>query len=148
MRENLDRRKFKMTKKLFTERDIQILSNNPYIKSVSQKGITYTDEFKRIFIEENEKGKLPRNIVEECGFDIDMIGMKRIMSSGSRWRAAYRKNGVFGLRDTRQNAGRTLERELTLEEKYARLEAERNLLKAENELLKKIKLMEGRMRRK
>ncbi|WOA63392.1 IS3 family transposase [Bacillus mycoides] len=128
-----------MTKKLFTERDIQILSNNPYIKSVSQKGITYTDEFKRIFIEENEKGKLPRNIFEECGFDIDMIGMKRIMSSGSRWRAAYRKNGVFGLRDTRQNAGRTLERELTLEEKYARLEAERNLLKAENELLKKIK---------
>ncbi|EJQ37369.1 hypothetical protein IEE_05301 [Bacillus cereus BAG5X1-1] len=138
-----------MTKKLFTEREIQILSSNPYVKSVSQKGITYTEEFKRIFIEENEKGKLPRNIFEECGFDIDVIGMKRVMSSGSRWRAAYRKNGVFGLRDTRtENAGRTLERELTLEEKYARLEAERSLLKAENELLKKIKLMEGRMRRK
>ncbi|AGE78739.1 putative transposase [Bacillus thuringiensis serovar kurstaki str. HD73] len=120
-----------------------------YVKSVSQKGITYTEEFKHIFIEENEKGKLPRNIFEECGFDIDMIGMKRVMSSGSRWRAAYRKNGVLGLRDTRiESAGRTLERELTLEEKYARLEAERNLLKAENELLKKIKLMEGRMRRK
>ncbi len=44
-----------------------------------------------IFIEENEKGKLPRNIFEECGFDIDMIGMKRVMSSGSRWRASYRK---------------------------------------------------------
>lgn len=127
----------KMTKKLFTEREIQILSNNLYVKSVSQKGITYTEEFKHIFIEENEKGKLPRNIFEECGFDIDMIGMKRVMSSGSRWRAAYRKNGVLGLRDTRiENAGRTLERELTLEEKYARLEAERNLLKAENELLK------------
>ncbi|PYE87483.1 hypothetical protein ATL10_10712 [Bacillus sp. 196mf] len=54
------------------------------------------------------------------------------MSSGNRWRAAYRKNGVLGLRDTRiENAGRTLEKELTLEEKYARLEAERNLLKAE-----------------
>lgn len=58
------------------------------------------------------------------------------------------ENGVLGLRDTRiENAGRTLERELTLEEKYARLEAERNLLKAENELLK-IKLMEGRVKRK
>ncbi|WP_320546237.1 HTH domain-containing protein, partial [Bacillus mycoides] len=57
-----------MTKKLFTERDIQILSNNPYIKSVSQKGITYTDEFKRIFIEENEQGKLPRNRLETCGY--------------------------------------------------------------------------------
>ncbi|WP_410991191.1 IS3 family transposase [Bacillus cereus] len=128
----------KMTKKLFTEREIQILSNNLYVKSVSQKGITYTEKFKHIFIEENEKGKLPRNIFEECGFDIDMIGMKRVMSSGSRWRAAYRKNGVLGLRDTHiENAGRTLERALTLEEKDARLEAERNLLKAENELPKK-----------
>ncbi len=90
-----------------------------------------------IFIEENEKGKLPQNIFEECGFDIDMIGMKRVMSSGNRSRAAYRKNGVLGLRDTRiENAGRTLEKELTLEEKYARLEAERNLLKAEVSLPK------------
>lgn len=48
-----------MTKKLFTEREIQILSRNPYVKYVSQKGITYTDEFKHIFIKENEKGKLP-----------------------------------------------------------------------------------------
>ena len=59
------------------------------------------------------------------------------------------ENGVFGLRDTRkENWERKLERELTLEEKYARLEAERNLLKAENELLKKIKFMEGRMGKK
>ncbi|MGR5910317.1 hypothetical protein ACT7C4_18825 [Bacillus pacificus] len=60
------------------------------------------------------------------------------MSSGNRWRTSYKQNGVWGLRDTRkENSGRKSERELTLEEKYARLEAERNLLKAENELLKK-----------
>ena len=52
-----------MSKKLFTEKEIQILSKNPYVKSVSEKGITYTDEFKRIFIEENEKRKITtRNI--------------------------------------------------------------------------------------
>lgn len=138
-----------MTKKLFTEKEIQTLSKNPYVKSVSQKGITYTDEFKRVFIEENEKGKYPRDIFEECGFDIDVIGIQRVVSSGNRWRTAYKENGVFGLRDTRkEHSGRALERQLTLEEKYARLEAERNLLKAENELLKKIKLMEGRMGKK
>ncbi|ANC17878.1 tranposase [Bacillus cereus] len=138
-----------MTKKLFTEKEVQILSKNRYVKSVSQKGITYTDEFKRIFIEENEQGKPPRIIFEECGFDIDIIGLQRIVSSGNRWRTSYKQNGVFGLRDTRkENSGRKSERELTLEEKYARLEAERNLLKAENELLKKIKLMEGRMGKK
>ncbi len=138
-----------MTKKLFAEKEVQILSKNRYVKSVSQKGITYTDEFKRIFIEENEQGKPPRIIFEECGFDIDIIGLQRIVSSGNRWRTSYKQNGVFGLRDTRkENSGRKSERELTLEEKYARLEAERNLLKAENELLKKIKLMEGRMGKK
>ncbi len=65
-----------MTKNLFTESGIQILSNNLHVKYGSQKDITYTEEFMHIFIEENGKGKLPRNIFEECGFDIDMIGMK------------------------------------------------------------------------
>ena len=41
-----------MSKKHFTEKEIEILSNNPYVKSVSSKGVTYTDEFKRIFIAE------------------------------------------------------------------------------------------------
>ena len=31
-----------MTKKLFTEKEIQTLSKNTYVKSVSEKGITYT----------------------------------------------------------------------------------------------------------
>ncbi len=54
------------------------------MKSVSSKGITYTDEFKRIFIAENEKGKFPRQIFEENGFNIDIIGRKRVQSSGNR----------------------------------------------------------------
>ena len=39
-----------MSKKLFTEQEIIILKQNKYIKKVSSKGITYTDEFKKIFI--------------------------------------------------------------------------------------------------
>ncbi|WP_241657913.1 IS3 family transposase [Anaerobacillus alkaliphilus] len=130
-----------MSKKIFTEREIKLLSGNPYVKSVSSKGITYTDEFKRLFIAENEKGKTPRQIFEENGFDIEIIGMDRVESSGKRWRAAYRENGVTGLRDTRKgNSGRPNDKELSLEEKYARLEAANNLLKAENELFKKDQL--------
>lgn len=133
----------KMSRKLFTEKEIRVLSQNPYVKAVSSKGITYTDEFKQLFINENERGKLPRQIFEECGFDVSIIGMKRIKSSGNRWRTAYQVNGVSGLRDTRaENAGRPREKELTLEERIARLEAQNNLLKAENELLKKIQIAE------
>ncbi|MCM3165190.1 HTH domain-containing protein, partial [Metabacillus litoralis] len=82
-------------------KEIKQLSTNKYVKAVSSKGITYTDEFKRYFIDENEKGKLPRDIFEKSGFDIDIIGMKRVESSGKRWRAAHRENGLLGLRDTR-----------------------------------------------
>ena len=136
-----------MSKKIFTEKEIKQLSNNKYVKSVSSKGITYTDEFKHIFIAENEKGKLPREIFEECGFDIEIIGMDRVYSASKRWREAYKMNGIIGLRDTRaENSGSPRERELSLEEKYARLEAQNNLLKAENELLKKIRFAERRMR--
>lgn len=136
-----------MSDKIFTDKEINLLSKNQYVKSVSIKGITYTDEFKRIFISENKKGKLPRQIFEECGFDVEVIGMKRVKAAGNRWRTAYRENGELGLRDTRSDSsGRPLNRELTLEEKNARLEAEINLLKAENELLKKIRFLEGRMK--
>jgi transposase len=132
-----------MSNKIFTENEIEILSQNRYVMKVSVKGITYTDEFKRIFIAENESGKLPRDIFIAYGFDIDILGMDRVRSSGNRWRAAYRNDGICGLQDTRkQNTGRTNEEELSLEEKYKRLKAENNLLQAENELLKKIDMLE------
>ena len=132
-----------MSKKLFTNEDIEILSKNKYVKKVSEKGITYKDEFKRVFIYENEKGKLPRDIFSECGFDIDMIGIQRIHSSGKRWRSAFRRNGVSQLQDTRKyNTGRPTEKELSLEEKYKKLQFKIKLLEAENELLKKLEMLE------
>lgn len=138
-----------MSKKLFTDREIKNLSNNPYVKSVSSKGITYTDDFKRIFIAESEYGKSPRQIFEENGFDIDIIGIVRVNRAAYRWRASYNESGVIGLRDTRKdNSGRPTKRELSLEEKNARLEAQVQMLRAENELLKKLDMMERGLKRK
>ncbi|MGF6950060.1 hypothetical protein QF028_002565 [Neobacillus sp. B4I6] len=52
-----------MSKKIFTEKEIKLQSANNYVKSVSSKGITYTDQFKRIFIVEKEKGKFAIEIL-------------------------------------------------------------------------------------
>jgi len=135
-----------MSKKLFTNKEINILSKNPNVKSVSPKGITYSDEFKRIFITENKKGKLPRQIFEENGFDVDILGMIRVNRAANRWRTIFNESGVLGLRDTRKgNSGRPTNKELTLEEKNAKLEAQIQLLKAENELLKKLDMLERGM---
>jgi transposase len=137
-----------MSKKVFTEKEIEILSKNPFVHSVSSKGITYSEDFKRHFIAEYDKGKLPREIFEEAGFDVEVIGKKRVQSSSDRWRKAYQEEGILGLRDTRnENSGRPRKNELSLGEKFARLEAQINLLKAENELLKKIRLAERGMKK-
>lgn len=134
-----------MSKKIFTEKEMEFLISNPYVQSVSPKGITYTEEFKRIFITEYDKGKLPKEIFQEYGFDVSLIGAKRVKASSERWRKAYTEHGVLGLQDARKTSpSRPRKKELTLEEKNARLEAQIRLLQAENELLKKIRLAERR----
>jgi len=132
-----------MSKNIFTDKEIAVLSSNPYVKSVSPKGITYSEEFKQYFITEYHKGKLSREIFEEAGFDVNVLGIKRVKSCSSRWRKAYNNTGILGLKDSRsESLGRPRKNELSLEEQNARLEAQINLLKAENELLKKIRLAE------
>ena len=141
--------RIEMTKRFFTEKEQEQLKCNPYVQAVSEKAITYTDEFKRHFIAENDNGKLPRAIFEAAGFDVDLVGLERIASSAKRWRKAYRQAGIEGLQDTRKTkSGRPLERELSMEEKIARLEAKNRLLEAENELLKKLDLLERQMLKK
>lgn len=136
-----------MSKKIFSEEDIKELSKNKYVKKVSQKGITYTNEFKLHFIAEYETGKTSRQIFEEAGFDVDIIGIKRIKSASGRWRKSYRDNGALGLEDTRTlNSGRTLNRELTLEEILAKKDAEIEYLKAELELVKKLEISERQVK--
>ncbi len=138
-----------MTKKILTSHQQKELKMNPYVKAVSDKAITYTDEFKRLFIAQSDAGKLPREIFEEVGFDVEVIGITRVRKAANRWKTAYKKHGISGLEDTRKHSsGRPLERVLSIEEKYARLEAKMRLLEAENELLKKIDLLERQMLKK
>lgn len=136
-----------MSKKIFSYEEVKKLSINKYVKSVSEKGITYTNEFKLHFIAEYEIGKTPRQIFEDAGFDIDAVGIQRIQCASRRWRKSYKDKGVFGLEDTRTlNSGRTLNRELTLEESLAKKDAEIEYLKAELEFLKKLELIERQVK--
>lgn len=136
-----------MTKEYFSEKEVIELLIKPNVKSVSTKAITYTDEFRRLFISESEKGKISREIFEENGFDIKVIGTNRVKKTAYRWRTAYKKSGVLGLDDSRSNtSGRTHKKELTLEVKNVRIEAQVQLLKAENEFLKKLDMIERGLR--
>ncbi|MBU5292971.1 hypothetical protein KQH90_02845 [Anaerosalibacter bizertensis] len=96
-----------MSNKLFSDEEIDVLSKNKYVKSVSKRGITYTDDFKTLFIAEYNKGYLPTQIFIDAGFDVDILCNDRIYSASKWWHKSYRESGELGLRDTRKfNSGR------------------------------------------
>lgn len=137
-----------MSKKTFSKQDIEVLSRNKYVQNVSEKSITYTNEFKIHFIAEYNNGKSSRTIFKEAGFDTNIIGLKRIDCCSSRWRDSYKINGVIGLDDTRRkNSGRPRQRELNKDELIEKQIAEIEYLKAEVELLKKLELHERQVRK-
>lgn len=132
-----------MSKDVFSDEDILKLEKNKYVLRVTKKIITYTFEFKEQFISEYLSGKLPQRIFEEAGFDINVIGPVRIRGAANRWSAAYKKNGIIGLQDTREaNCGRPITRKLTQEEIIERQEAKIKMLEAQVELLKNLEAKE------
>lgn len=132
-----------MSKKTFSEEEQQLLKQNVYVLEVSDMSITYTDDFKIHFVAEYKKGLSSRIVFEEAGFDTELIGESRIRNASLRWRKAYEKNDVMGLRDTRKgNSGRPTSKELTKDDIIKKQQAEIEYLKAELELIKKLELAE------
>lgn len=132
-----------MSKKLFSKAEQVHLSTNKYVTKVSDKAITYSDEFKRLFIDQYMDGKKPREIFEAQGFNVEVLGMKRVEQSADRWKKAYERGGIIGLTDSRkESVGRPLKREMTPEEIIAKQDARIKLLESQLELLKKADMNE------
>ena len=49
-------------------------------------------------------GKTPREIFEANGFDVEILGMKRVEQCADRWKKAYETDGIIGLADSRKEA--------------------------------------------
>jgi hypothetical protein len=135
-----------MSKIRFSEEQVENLKKNPNVKNATELGITYTQGFKEHFIEENERGKLPRVIFEEGGFDPAALGIERIASSGKRWRRATKR--VEGLKDTRKDSsGRPRTRDLTPTQLIAKLKAENEYLKQMLEFRQELARLERQVAR-
>ena len=50
---------------------MKYLNQNPYVKKVSEKSITYQDEFKHLLVLQLDEGKTPRMVSEEAGFEYE-----------------------------------------------------------------------------
>lgn len=131
-----------MSRKLFTEEQQQLLRNNPYVYSVTASRLQLTKEFKELFMTAYNSGDSPRTILENYGFDIGIIGERRIWCISQYIRTEFQKYGEFcegfGPRQHKRISGAPSNKPLTEQEEIQQLRHELDYLKQEMEFLKKI----------
>lgn len=68
-----------MSKILFSDVQVKKLSKNEWIKNITNKAITYTDEFKYKLVKEcKDFKKFPQDVFRECGINPEIVGESRI----------------------------------------------------------------------
>ena len=55
------------------EEEIRTLRKNPYVVDVNERGVSYSKDFKFLFIKEYMQGKKPTAIFKDAGFDVKVI---------------------------------------------------------------------------
>ena len=87
-----------MARGMLSSAEMDVLKKNPYVEDVNRQRILYTYEFKCFFMEQYLAGKRPVDIFRQAGFDVSMLGEKRIERATARWRAMYAANGMEALK--------------------------------------------------
>ena len=129
-----------MSNILFDEEQQKQLRANYWVKSVTEKSISFTEDFKVYFINEYNLGKLPKQIFKDAGFDINMLGDKRIEQCSARYKRQNKR--IEGFHDTRaNNSGRRLGKELSIDEENELLKKQNAKLQQELEFLKKMEYL-------
>lgn len=130
-----------MSKLRFSKEDIDKLKDNPYVLNITEKAITYADEFKEKFIELYNKGVTPTEIFRKCEILPEIIGQKRIDTFSYRVRQKI-KNGKILEDDRKGKSGRPKTRKLTKDEEIQRLKHKVQYQEQQIEFLKKISFVE------
>lgn len=130
-----------MSKRIFTEKEIEYLLKNKHIKRCSERSVMFSKEFKTDAIRLYEQGLTPTEIFGQAELDLSVIGRDRPKGYLRDWRRVVRKKGLEGLSEVRgkNSQGRPKTKNLTVADKIKRLEAEVVYLKAENDFLAKLR---------
>lgn len=125
----------------FAEEQVEKLKLNPNVKNVTRKSITYQDSFKSQFMKAYEAGKIPKQIFREAGFDIEVLGERRIHGASARWKVQAKR--LEGFKDTRKGgSGRPSTKDLSKDEIIRRQKAQIEYLKQERDFLLELERLE------
>ena len=136
-----------MTRKLFSEEEIDELRASPYVESVTSRCVIFTPEFKKkAYAELASKGM--REIFEDYGINTAALGESRIYGFREKLEiVGKRKEGFSNMRKQRKERTNA-SIEDRLERKVKQLEHQLAYAQQEIEFLKKIQLIDMEARKK
>ncbi len=127
---------------------VQKLQKHPYVAKATEWTVSFTPEFKKIAYEEYYSGKSMREIFTDAGFDVEILGTKRLNNFRN---ALFEKaEKEIGFEDGRKNNCRreAQSTEAQMAKRIRELEHRNAYLEQENEFLKKIQSVEKDYARK
>ena len=124
-----------MTKKIFTQEEMDIIRQNPYVISVSSSRIIYSLAFKKFAVAQAEQGLKSPEIFVKAGFDPEILGTSRMYAAIKK----FKKEAASpeGLRETSSKTREQYDKKHT---KVALRELQKKVVHLEQQLefLKKI----------
>jgi transposase-like protein len=133
-----------MSKRRFTEEQINEMLMNKNVAKCSDKAISYNKDFKieAVKLYQNE-GMSANQIFKEAGFNLDMIGREVPKDLLYDWTRIFETKGIDGLlietRGKSNGGGRPKTKWSTDKERIKYLETQVAYLKAENDFLAKLR---------
>ena len=125
----------------YTETEIDELKKNKYVEYVSKDKITFTKEFKILFISEFNKGKGNLQIFSENGLNPLLVGKRRIKVCTRNWKKQVKNDPTFSKRNYHPIQKETAEEKKKRLEDIKYLQKRVNQLEMENEFLKKVQAL-------
>lgn len=122
----------------YTNDQIKKLSQNKYIEFISKDKITFTKEFKILFMKEFNKGKGNLRIFSELGLDPLLIGKRRIKVCTRNWKKQASHDPTFSKNNYHPIHKETDEEKKKKLQNIKYLQKRVNQLEMENEYLKKV----------
>ena len=124
----------------FTDEQLRLLEENPYVVKASKKSITYSEEFKELYWIDYQNGMQPIEIFKKYWFDPYALGSRRRDNFTNRLKKQAARED--GFKDTRsKNSGRPSTKELSLEVQLERLKHKNEVLQQENDFLKRVRFI-------
>ena len=124
----------------FTDEQLRLLEENPYVVKASKKSITYSEEFKELYWIDYQNGMQPIEIFKKYGLDPYALGSRRRDNFTNRLKKQAARED--GFKDTRsKNSGRPSTKELSLEVQLERLKHKNEVLQQENDFLKRVRFI-------